>query len=97
MQVKNSGYATVSVLLIAAGQIPHDRDVQVSAESENQPVSLPHVVIGHATSFSRSQRIIDMHVRSGLVEQDPSIGLLMSCECFDESPDLFLKVRPEIT
>ena len=70
MQIKNSGDATVPVSLIATSQIPHDWEVQVSTDSENQPVSLPHVVIRHASSFSRSQRIIDMHVRSGLIEQD---------------------------
>ena len=64
MQVKDSGDTAVLVLLIAASQIPDDRDVQIQTKCENQAIALSHVIIGHTFCWSGAKWVVNMDVGS---------------------------------
>ena len=91
MQVKNSGDTASLIALVATGQIPCDWDFQVSTKPENQSIALSHVVVRHAFGLSRTKRIVDMNIRSSLIQQDTANGFRLHREIIDESSNLLHK------
>ena len=92
VQLENLADAAVLIALVAAGQIPDDRDLQISTKREDQSIALSHAVIRHAFGRSRTQGIIDMDIRSSLIQQDTASGFRLHREIIDESSNLLLKV-----
>ena len=84
MQLKNFADTTLLVSLVAASQIPDDRDSQIPTKREDQSIALSHVVICHASCWSGPKWVVNMYVRSSLIEQDSPTGFRMHCEIIDE-------------
>ena len=55
MQVKDSGDTALLVLLVAASQIPDDRNLQIPTQREDQSIALSHVVIRHTSVLVRAR------------------------------------------
>ena len=69
--------ASSIIALISTRQTKGDRHLQLLATAEDQIVSLSHFLSGHDSA----ERIIDMRISSGLIQDEPDAFCLHFNEC----------------